>query len=65
MTVHLRIAELEPEGVAKVEALEKELGMHIMAFGRPLRFAGLLRDELAKVQALEEELGVTLVVYQE
>ena len=63
MTQHLRIAELDPEAVAKIRTLEDELGMHIMAFGEPLRFAGLLRDELAKVTALEEELGVTLVVY--
>lgn len=65
MTQHLRIAELDPEAVAKIRALEDDLGMHIMAFGKPLRFAGLLRDELAKVTALEQELGVTLIVYEE
>lgn len=65
MTQHLKIAKLDEEAVARIEALEKALDKHIMAFDEPLSFAMLSREQLQQIRELEQDLGVTLVVYDD
>ena len=64
MTQFLKIANLEEESVARIRALEEELGSHIMAFAPGPDVASLPADQLERIKALEEELGVTLLVYE-
>lgn len=65
MTQHLKIAKLDQQAVARIEALEQAIGKHIMAFDEPLSFAMLSRAQLQQIQELEQELGVTLIVYDD
>lgn len=65
MTQQLRIAHLDDEAVAKIQALEEATNKHIMAFQDGLRFATLSEGEMSQIKALEEELGVILVVYDD
>lgn len=64
MTQFLKIANLEEENVARIRALEQELGAHIMAFAPGPDIAPLPNEQLERIKALEEELGVTLLVYE-
>jgi hypothetical protein len=64
MTEHLKIAQLDEEAVAKINAMEKELGKHLMAYEPSVKIAQLSAAHLAQVQELEKELGVTLLVYE-
>jgi hypothetical protein len=52
------------EGVAKIQALEKETGTRIMAYTTPSIAADLSDDQLKKIEALEKELCVRLVAYK-
>ena len=65
MSQHLKLAALDKDAVARIEALEKATGKHIMAFDEPLSFAMLSRAQLDEILALESELGVTLIVYDD
>ena len=65
MAQQLKIAHLDETAVAKIRALEKETGKHIMAFENGPAFAELSGDHLNKVQALEKELGALLLVYED
>jgi hypothetical protein len=65
MAQQLKIAHLDETAVAKIRALEKETGKHIMAFGSGPAFAELSSDHLNKVQAIEKELGTVLLVYED
>lgn len=65
MAQHLKIAELDKDAVARIEAMEEAIDKHIMAFDEPLSFAMLSSEQLARIQELETELGVTLIVYDE
>lgn len=64
MTEFLKIAELDDKSVHKIKGLEKEMGVHIMAFESGLDLADLSKEQLNRVQALEDALGVTLIVYK-
>jgi len=64
MTEFLKVAHLDDESVDRLKELEKEMGVHIMAFESGLDIADLSEEQIDRVQSLEEELGVTLVVYQ-
>lgn len=65
MAQHLKIAKMDKDAVARIEAMEAEIDKHIMAFDEPLSFALLSSEQLARIQELETELGVTLIVYDE
>jgi len=64
MADFLKIAALDEDDVAKIRALEEEIGKHVMAFTTGLDIARLTQTQLARVRDLEEELGVTLLVYE-
>jgi hypothetical protein len=55
----------QAQAAARIEALEKVLDKHIMAFDEPLSFARLSREQLQQIQEREKDLRVTLVVYDD
>ena len=60
----LKIANLTPEELSKVQALEDSFGMPVLAFEREHRLASLSEEQIARLQALEAELGVFLLAYK-
>jgi len=63
MSTHLKIANLIPEQVAKIRALEKETGFHLMALEPAIKLAAPTAEQLAQLRELEAELEVTLLAY--
>lgn len=55
---------VDDEAVKKIQALEKETGMLIMAYATPYVTANLSAEQLKKIEALEKELCVRLVAYK-
>lgn len=55
---------VDDEGVAQIQALEKETGTLIMAYNTPSIPAELSADQLKKIEALEKQLCVRLVAYK-
>ena len=55
---------IDDEGVAKIQALEKEMGTRIMAYTTPSVTADLSAEQLKKIETLEKELCVRLVAYR-
>jgi hypothetical protein len=49
--------------VEKIQALEKEIGMTILAFPERPKAANLSEEDLKKIKALEKKLCVRLVAY--
>lgn len=64
MDGQLKIAKLDDDSVAKIREMEEEMGVHIMALERGVKFIALAPEQLAKVEVLEKELGVMLLVYE-
>ncbi|MBN2500899.1 MAG: hypothetical protein JXB38_08995 [Anaerolineales bacterium] len=59
-----QIAALNEDQFNKVQTIEEELDLHVLALEPGLEFAQLSPDQLEKVKKLEQELGLTLVVYK-
>lgn len=59
-----KISDISKETVAKVNSLEEELGVQIMAIEEGPAYAELSDEQISKVRALEEETGKVLLVYQ-
>ena len=55
---------VDDAAVKKIQALEKETGMLIMAYTTPYMAANLSSEQLEKIEALEQELCVRLVAYK-
>ena len=55
---------VDDPAVKKIQALEKETGMLIMAYATPYATANLSAEQLEKIEALEQELCVRLVAYK-
>jgi hypothetical protein len=56
---------IDNEGLAEIQALEKELGNTLIAFSTPPQPANLSDDKLARIKELEKKLCVRLVAYQQ
>lgn len=56
---------VDDDGVAKIKALEKELGMRIMAYTTPSVPGDLSAEQIKKVEELEKKLCVRLVAYKD
>ncbi len=56
-------AKMSKDDVAKVQKLEKDLGVVLLAF-EPNQYAELSTDKLKKLKAAEKELGVTVIAYK-
>jgi hypothetical protein len=54
-------AKLKKDQIAKIQQLEKELDVVLVAFQKPTSFADLSPEQLKKVQNLEKDLGLTLL----
>jgi hypothetical protein len=55
---------LDDDGVAALQALEKETGKRIMAYPNPPMPAELPKDQVSKIRKLEKKLCVRLVAYE-
>ena len=55
---------LDSDGVAAIQALEKDTGTLIMAYATPSVPADLSTDQLKKIEELENKLCVRLVAYK-
>jgi hypothetical protein len=60
----VKIAELDEGQLAKLRALESELGTWVVALEREFRLAELSDEKLGKLQGVEDELGVVLLAYE-
>lgn len=55
---------VDEEGVSKIQELEKELDMRLMAYATPSVPGDLSAEQLKKVEKLEKKLCVRLVAYK-
>ena len=55
---------VDDAAVKKIQSLEKETGMLIMAYATPYVAANLSPEHLKKIETLEKELCVRLVAYK-
>jgi len=60
-----KIAHISVEQAQKIQELEKELDVCVLAMEPGLELAKLLDEDLEKVRKLEKEMGVNLIVYRE
>lgn len=60
-TPRMKIADLNSDSLAKVQALEKEIGACVLALEPKVKLMNLADDQLERLQAAEEELGVVLL----
>jgi len=58
------IAHLDEQALAKVKALEVEIGKLVVAVEPRVRLASLAGPPLERLKKLEKELGVMLVAYE-
>jgi len=64
LLVNIRYARLTETQLKKVQALEKELNVYLLAVEKAPTIASLSKEDLAKIQKLEKELGMILVAYK-
>jgi hypothetical protein len=61
----VKFASLNDERLATLKALEKELGVYLLALEPDtLRLAELKPEQIKKLQTAEEKLGVMLIAYK-
>ncbi len=60
----VKVAQLDEARMEQVQALEKELGVWLVALEPEVQPASLSDEQVKKLQAKEKELGVVLVAYQ-
>ena len=56
---------IDNNGLAEIQALEKELGNTLIAFSTPPQPANLSDDKLSRIKELEKKLCVRLVAYEQ
>jgi len=64
LLVNIRYARLTESRLKKIQALEKELNVYLLAVEKAPTIASLSKEDLAKIQKLEKELGMILVAYK-
>ncbi len=60
----LRPAELDDTALAKVRALESQLGVPLVAYAPETPYAPLTEEQVAAIARAEAELGVQLLAYR-
>jgi len=60
-----KIAHISVEQAQKIQQLEEELDVCVLAMEPGLELAKLSDEDLEKVRKLEKEMGVNLIVYRE
>ena len=63
-TRRLKIANLDEDGLKKLQKMEESLGTLILALEPHYPMADLTEDQIEKLQSLEKELGVVLIAYK-
>ena len=56
---------IDKDGLAELQALEKELGNTLIAFSTPPAAANLSDEKLSRIKELEKKLCVRLVAYEQ
>lgn len=59
----VRYANLDQDRLARLQALEEDLGAYLVAYEPRNRLAELSPDQLNQLRSLEEQLGVILIAY--
>jgi hypothetical protein len=59
----MRVANLTEKELARIQAMEEELGALVVALEPQYKMASLSVDQLAQLQELEEAMGVILLAY--
>jgi hypothetical protein len=62
---YVKYAELDRQQMAKLKALEQELGSWVVAVQPEAKIAELDPDKLKRLQEAERELGVILLAYKQ
>lgn len=62
-TPRMKIADLDGDSLAKLQALEQEIGACVLALEPKVKLTDLAGDQLERLQTAEEELGVVLLAY--
>jgi hypothetical protein len=60
----VKLAQLDSGGLAKLQALEDEIGGCVVALEKQARLAQLSKDRLERLQAAEKDLDVVLLAYE-
>ena len=60
----LRPAELDDTALARIRALELQIGVPLVAYAPETPYAPLTDMQVAELQRAEEELGVRLLAYR-
>ncbi len=63
--IYYNFTKLDMEAVGKLNALEDDMGVHILAVGPGPELAELNDEQVGQVQSLESDLGTTLLVFNE
>jgi hypothetical protein len=58
-----KLAEVSSSGIKKINALEKELGVVLMAY-KPLEFAELSASQIKELEKVEKDIGFTVIAYK-
>lgn len=57
--------ELSPEGVSRMQSLEREMGVILLAwYQQPAEYAKLSDTQVEKLQDLERSLKTTVIAYK-
>ncbi|MGD0818899.1 MAG: hypothetical protein ABR986_10990 [Methanomassiliicoccales archaeon] len=58
-----QLADISAPEIKKVNALEKELGVVLIAY-KPLEFADLSASQIKELQKIEKDIGATVIAYR-
>ena len=65
MNQDLTPANVSPEELNKIRALEAEIGKVVVAVEPPPQVAKLTREQLNQLRQIEQEMGVVMVAYRD
>ncbi|MGD2147364.1 MAG: hypothetical protein PVH41_11780 [Anaerolineae bacterium] len=63
-TRRMKIADLDEDRLSKVQALERDLGVCVLALEHRIALRDLSPQQLERLRAAEEALGVVLMAYE-
>lgn len=64
-TAYVKYPNLDSQGMARLKALEQELGAVVVAVEPEVQVAELTPDKLRRLQQAEEEMGMILLAYRQ
>lgn len=60
----MKVADLDEASLARVQALEQEIGACVLALEPKVKLRDLSAEELERLRSAEEELGLVLMAYE-